>query len=297
MSPYEKADMEYFPLVKAETEVGKKSRRYRGVADRGKSHATQDKERSNEHRKHKSSERERRNRPPRSLSPGPFSSSSAHKSRGIRRNVSSGHTSPRMYEGKRSRDYQSRDQRNLPHNYKSDREDVYRRGERMRHPKEHYHEGRRGSGAPPPDLHAPRAHRDAQGRSRSPLMDEMRRHRREGREHERMPMFGGGRGREGQGYVHERKQVRRQRPLVAENQYVGTSSEGSSGEEGGGRRPPLREQRVFTLRHEDFQSILEGEGRNREGGGSSTESSEDSGSVQGEEVRGGEGRKEGESKR
>lgn len=296
MGAYDKVEMEYFPLVKAETEVGKKTRRYRGTVDKGnphgKPHVVQEKERVKEHRKHKA-ERERRARPPRS--PSPFSSSSAHKGRGIRRNVSSGHSSPHMYEGRRSHDYQGRE-RNLPHSYKSDRDEAYRRGDRMRYPKEHY-EGRRGSGAPPPNVHAPRDHRDTRGRSRSPLMDEMKRHGREGREgreYERVPTGGGegrdvgeGRGREG-GYVRERKHVRRQRPLMAESRYVESSSEGSSGEEGGGRRPP-REQRVFTLRHEDFQSILEGRGGRREGSGSSSDSSGNSGSAQGEEVGAGDG--------
>lgn len=276
-------DTEYFPLVKTDAEGGgKKLRRYRGGgSDREKSHHSgQERERTKEHKKHRS-DRPRRAR----LSPSP---GSGHKSHEIR---SSGHNSPHMYEGRRSHDegkwshdYQGRE-RVPAHSYKSDREEGYRRGDRMMHPKGRY-EGRRGSGAgaPPTNLHGPRPHRDPH---RSPLVsDDMRRRGREEREFERIPAGGSDRrGREG-GYAHQKVHIRRERPLMVESHYVESSSEESLAEEG--RQP--REERVFTLHPEDFQNLLERERGRGEGDSRSTsDSSEGSGSDQGEEVRWGKG--------
>ena len=260
--------------------VSKKSRKYRGASDREKPrYSSQERERK-DHKKHRS-ERQRRVRQHRS--PSPVSSGSGHKSRGIRRNVSSGHNSPHMYEGRRSHEYQGRE-RNSAHSYKPEREREeagYRRGDHMQHHKEHY-EGRRGSGAgvQPTSLHGPRSRREHQGgRSRSPY-DDIRRRGRDERE-----LSGGGnrRGWEG-GYAHQKPHARRERHIVVESQYVESSSEGSSAEEPESRPP----KRLFTLRHEHIQSLLEGQGDvgGREGDSrSTTDSSDETGSDQGEEVR------------
>lgn len=277
--------MEYFPLEKGGLEgvASKKSRRYRGVSDREKSrYSSQERERK-DHKKHRS-ERERRPRPHRS--PSPVSSGSSHKSRGIRRNVSSGHNSPHMYEGRRSHEYQGRE-RNSAHSYKPEREreEGYRRGEHIQHHKEHY-EGRRGSGAnvQPTSLHGPRSRRERHGgRSRSPYDDGRRR----GRDEERLQSSSSNwRGREGS-YAYQKAHARKERAIAVESQYVESSSEGSSVEEPESRPP----KQVFTLHHEHIQSLLEGRGEvgGREGDSrSTTDSSDESGSDQGEEVRWGE---------
>lgn len=105
-SPYgsQEHDMDHFPLVKVDSEGGsKKSRRYRVAGDRDVTHAAR--ERTKEHRKHRSGrERERRgDRPPHSSSPP--APNSSHKSRSLRRNLSAGRNSPHSYEGRRSHDH------------------------------------------------------------------------------------------------------------------------------------------------------------------------------------------------
>ncbi len=242
-------------MAKGEKE-SKKLRRYRGTSELEKAHSATERERSREHRKHRS-EKERKKRPV-----SPPSSAPSHKSHssGVRTTGhSSGRNSPHGFEGRRSQEHQrgaswERD-RERERGYGPDRDEGYRRSgggssEHSRYPKDH-HEGRRGSGAPPPDLRVPtpRSYQDEKHR-RSPL--------RHGREEYT------GRGRGGHAHRHHSNEPIRRSPLEAHHRLAPSDlSSGSEEEEEGemvvvGTRPP----------------------RQRESG----ESSDNSGSEQGSEV-------------
>ena len=259
LSPYgeqEKEDLDIFPLAK-EAKVereSKKARRYRGIAESENTRSAPERE----HRKHKS-DKERRRRPV-----SPPSSGSTHKSHTRRAGRASGHSSPH-FEGRRSQERRGGSRERDPplHGYRPDRGDEgYRRSggsrERPRQSKDHL-EGRRGSGAPPPDIRvsAPRSYRQ---RSRSPVRGEARRHERE-------DDYLGNRGRGGHGHHHGNEQFRRS-PFEGYHHHVPGDS--SSGEEEERRGEGSRRQRIFAA----LQSAI----RNPSG------TSESSGSEQGSEV-------------